>query len=130
MKKIISSLGRWTVLLALVLGTAALLIQKPMPGFLKALRGGDSVYPFYTSVLWCGPYLLCCWAILTGKRWAVGFVFSLSLIEFVSAAIVAIVLNAPEARSKDIFGLFLVLAYVLILPSVQEFSSSRRNQPA
>jgi hypothetical protein len=130
MKDIIATTGRWIVILTLALGAAALLLEKPLPGFQRALRGNDFVYPFYNSILWSVPYLLCCWSVLTRKRWAVGFVFTLSLIEFFWSFIVAIFLNTLEARTRDIFGLFLVLAFVFILPSAKEFATSRRNQPA
>jgi hypothetical protein len=130
MTRIIASTGRWVVILTLALGAAALLLERPLPGLQRALRGNDFRYPFYNSILWSIPYLLCSWSVLTRKRWAVGFVFALSSIELVSSFIVAILLNTLEARTRDIFGLFLVLGFVFILPSAKEFATSRRNQPA
>ena len=130
MTKIIASTGRWVVVLTLALGAAALLLEKTFPGLQRALRGNDFKYPFYNSILWSIPYLLCCWSVLARKWWAVGFVFALSLIEVASALIVAIFFNTLEARNKDIFGLFLMVAFSLIVPSAREFSISRRKQLA
>ena len=128
MKKIVGSTERWIGIVGLALGAAALLLEKPLPGLQRTFRGNDFVYPFYNSPFWSKPSLVSSGGVPTWKRWAVGLMFGLSLIEMLSTFVVAIACNTLDARRGDIFGNFLVLSWVLALPSFQELSI--RNQPA
>jgi hypothetical protein len=119
-------LGRWVVVSALALEAVALLLEKPMPGLLEALRGSHSVYPIYTNVLWCIPYVVCCWGILTWRQWAFTLVGILSLFEFVSFAVVATIFN--NFGRGDIFGLTLFLSLSFLRLSAEKFT--QRNQLA
>jgi hypothetical protein len=126
--KILVSAVRWIVMLALLLGAAALLLEKPIPGVEKALRGDDSVYPFYISVLWCVPYIVALWGVLTWKRWSLPLLAAIALFELASTFVVAIVYNTLFARNGDILGNTLVMSLCFIPMWYPEFL--RRNQLA
>ena len=105
-----------------------MLLEKPIPGFEKALRGNDSVYPFYNSVLWCVPYIIALWGVLTWRRWGLPLLAALALVELASGFVVAIVCDTLFARNGDILGNALVMSLCFIPMWYPEFS--RRNQPA
>jgi uncharacterized membrane protein len=124
MKRTATLLGRWIVIWALASEVAALALYKLWPSLLRVLRGSDAAYPFYTNVLWCVPYLFCCWGIFKRRRWGFALTVALALCEFVSGVIFAIVFE--HFGRGDIFQLALIVSTALLWPSGDEVRAVSR----
>jgi hypothetical protein len=128
MIKAITILWRWVLIVVLATEACALLLQGLVPGLLVKLRGGDHIHIFYTARLWCVPYLICVWGLVTRRAWAFKVVALISLFETVAYCVDAVVFGTLLVIPPDTFANILIVAF-LALPFLAA-DARKRVQPA
>lgn len=114
MTKVIALIWRWALASVLTAEVCALLVQGPFPELLARLRGGDHIHVFYTTPLWCVPYLFCIWGLVTRRSWAVKFVALLGLFELVAFCVDAVVFGTLFVMPEDLFSNVLIVGFVAL----------------